>query len=364
VTGAAAKARTAAPDAVLSPVLAFGHLCVDGVCAATLFHTVAPLVGSDRLWIYVTVYNMLAFAFQGLIGVGCDSLLRRFSKPKLAGCTMLLFPLALLPLPALALSALLGVLNSFYHVFGGVHAIGRAGGKLAPLGVFVAPGALGLCLGTLFSWQIPFAALLALLGAFTLFVSRAAELPEEIAPPSHSAAGVRRELLIPLLILFSVTCRGVASGIADYPWKTGIAVTILFAAVVVFGKAGGGLLHDLTGPRFIVLLSAAAAVLLSFFPDSALLTLAGQFLINCTMPLTLFLLIRCWPDMPGLAFGSAAGALYVGVLLGSAGSHLTGAARTVLIPALLTANAAALFAAARSDIQEKQGGFAAGKGIP
>lgn len=42
----------------------------------------------------------------------------------------------------------------------------------------------------------------------------------------------------------------------------------------------------------------------------------GQFLLNLTMPVTLWLLYLAMPDSPGFAFGLAASALWPGTLVG------------------------------------------------
>ena len=52
-------------------------------------------------------------------------------------------------------------------------------------------------------------------------------------------------------------------------------------------------------------------------------SIIGQFALNITMPVTLYLIYRLYPDSPGFAFGLAASALWPGSLLGKA-IHLTG----------------------------------------
>ena len=57
---------------------------------------------------------------------------------------------------------------------------------------------------------------------------------------------------------------------------------------------------------------------------------AGQFFLNLSMPITLFLLYRCMPDSPGFAFGLAASALWPGALFGGR-IPASGASRVILV---------------------------------
>lgn len=135
------------------------HLLVDGMCALAMFGSLLP--GGDR-GLSILVYNFCAFALQMPLGVALDALCggkkgREVGFPflfALAGvlCTMggaFLHP------------AVLGIGNALFHVGGGVGTIredDRRSWRSRGLGVFVAPGALGLYLGTVLgrggSWQM------------------------------------------------------------------------------------------------------------------------------------------------------------------------------------------------------------------
>nr|WP_300834687.1 hypothetical protein [uncultured Acetatifactor sp.] len=135
------------------------HLLVDGMCALAMFGRLLP--GGDR-GLSILVYNFCAFALQMPLGVALDALCvgkkgREADFPflfALAGvlCTMggaFLHP------------AVLGIGNALFHVGGGVGTIredDRRSWRGRGLGVFVAPGALGLYLGTVLgrggSWQM------------------------------------------------------------------------------------------------------------------------------------------------------------------------------------------------------------------
>ena len=83
---------------------------------------------------------------------------------------------------------------------------------------------------------------------------------------------------------------------------------------------------------------AAALILLGGRSPAA--GAAGQFFLNLSMPITLYLLYRCLPDSPGFAFGLAASALWPGALIGGM-LPTSGGGRSALI---LLCFALALFA--------------------
>ncbi|HPS75335.1 MAG TPA: hypothetical protein PLD83_02725 [Oscillospiraceae bacterium] len=282
------------------------HLLVDGACAAALY-----ACGGDAAALAL-LYNTLAFSTQCLVGLGMDAARPRPRFLTAAAClAVALF--ALLPLPAVWKIVGIGLGNSLFHVGGGMETLEYSGGRAAPLGVFVAPGAVGLALGTLYpTLRMLFAVLLILTAIGMLLLSRRAVTP---AAPSAAPGGV--SWWVPLLLLLAVAVRAVGGAAAAFPWKTGAGLTLLLAGFVFSGKMLGGFVCDRLGAKTAALLSIPpAAVLTAFFASVPAAALLGQLLLNLTMPVTLWLLYRALPDSPGLAFGLAASALWPGALLG------------------------------------------------
>jgi len=335
-------------------LLALGHACVDGMCAFALFWQVKPVVSGTQFWWYVVLYNLLAFPLQAIIGLYADHAGGRW-RGALAAPVLLAFPLVLLaPLPVPVRVTAIGVLNGIYHVVGGITAIRASRGRLGRLGLFTAPGAIGLAAGILLQGAgIVFAASSAVLGALLLSARAmptadderhaAATTPIEAFPP---LAGLSA-LLLPVMVLLSVVCRGIGGGAALYPWKTGLLAPLLLATVIAAGKAAGGYASDRWGALpCAAVATLIAALLLPFGHVGPLPALLGQFFVNCTMPVTLFLLIRAWPQNPGMAFGMAAGALYVGTMAGFAlKGALTTDTITPWLAALFVANVILLLGA-------------------
>lgn len=295
-----------------------GHLLVDAVCAAALF---GPVAESGELGRALLLYNTLAFTTQCAVGLLTDMLPRH---ERLAGAALAVAAMGLLlPLPPLARVIAVGLGNSVYHVAAGTVTIKDGMGKAAPLGVFVAPGAIGLALGTFYSAAGTYFALAALvLAAAQMLALREGEWQRPKAR--------RVPWLAVAALLAAVAVRAIGGSAVTYPWKSGAALTLLAVLFVFAGKTAGGFICDALGARRSAWLSLPAAAVLAALCSAWLVpSLAGQLLLNLTMPVTLWLLCRAMPDSPGLAFGLAASALWPGTLLGGLIS-LTGVAASAL----------------------------------
>ena len=282
------------------------HLLVDGLCASTVL---GPLGGSGALASLILLYNTLAFSAQCLVGIAAD----RLRKHSLFAAASLLAVAAgaVLPLPAILRVCVLGLGNSVFHVAAGARTLERSGGKAGPLGLFVAPGAVGLALGMLFPvLRTVFAALAAAVAAVLCILSRGAAPAPRAEKRPVPAADV-------LLLIAAVAVRAIGGSVVSFPWKTTAALSLLTVGCVFAGKALGGLVCDRVGPvRSAVLSILPAGILIAFGAAWMVPSLLGQFALNLTMPVTLWLLYRAMPDSPGFAFGVAASALWPGTIAG------------------------------------------------
>ena len=292
------------------------HLLVDGLCAAVIF---GPVQAAGDLGNLVLLYNTLAFSTQCVVGLAAD----RLNKHSLsAALSMLLVVLGfVLPLGPFVRICFVGAGNSVFHVAGGVMTLERSGGKAAKLGVFVAPGAIGLTLGTLWPSLGPvFAVLLTLCALAVIPLEKAA--PADPLPKRKDAEPVG--LTVPLLLALAVAVRAIGGTAVSFPWKEGAFLTLALTGCVFAGKTAGGFLCDRWGAKRTALASIlAAAGLVAFCSAWAIPSMLGQFFLNLTMPVTLWLLYRAMPDEPGFSFGLAASALWPGTLVGKM-LHLTG----------------------------------------
>lgn len=284
---------------------AAAHLLVDGLCAATAF---GRLASDANLPMLILGYNTLAFSTQCLVGLAAD----RLRRDRIAAAvSMILIVLGYaLPLTGWLRVGLIGLGNSVFHVAGGRMTLLGSDGKAWPLGVFVAPGAVGLTLGTI--WPrlgTVFAVLL------TVCAVLSPALPEsETDTEEREASGT---LLVPVLLTLAVAVRAVGGSAVSFPWKTGAQSALLLTGFVFAGKLLGGFVSDRIGAKRTAWVSILpAAVLITFCASWAAPSLLGQLALNLTMPVTLWLIWRAMPDAPGLAFGLTASALWPGMITG------------------------------------------------
>lgn len=339
------------------------HLLVDGVCAMAMF---GSFLSRGKGYQYILIYNFCAFALQMPLGVLLDRAEERRGERSLPGrpdraflaaaagalCTMA---------GAVIHPALLGLGNALFHVGAGVGCIRRdvrRKGMGRELGIFVAPGALGLYLGTFLArkgmwkgWYGLFGGgMLVLCAAAAYFLKKNRE--EAGAEESHESrdqypeekAGRGRRGLSAMAVccLAVVILRSYIGMAVSFPWKTGYPAEILAVLALVFGKVAGGFAAAGCGRRKTMFLSLSLAAICYLFSDIMPLGLAAVFLFNMTMPVTLCWMAESMPRMPGLAFGFLTFALFIGFLPGyfgllpRSGGNLAGCAGCVITMLLLT----------------------------
>lgn len=334
---------------------ATAHFLVDGICAAVIFGKISVMKSGVSLGELILLYNLLAFATQGFVGILTDQLLPQLHRfHHLVSLSALSVSLALfLPAPALPRILLLGLGNSLFHVAGGTVTLVQSEGKAAPLGIFVAPGALGLAIGTAFPGVGSIMGMLLLITAALAYL-----LPMEWESPAtanlSAPVSFEKRLFAGGMLLFCIFARSFAGTVVRFDWKDGPCLAILLAAFVLLGKFAGGFLADRFGCGKI----SAVSILLSglcilFFQWNMPLSLAGQFLVNLSMPVTLYLLYRALPQNPGFSFGIAASALLPGFLFGQHAS-LSETPYRILIGGIFVLNLLLLIVAERL-IKPKEG---------
>ena len=314
---------------------AIAHLLVDGVCLAALFYY-GPGAGDTRFVAAVMLYNTLAFTTQCLVGLWTDhGQLSRKAEP----FAMLAVALGwFLPLPLTLRVAVIGLGNSCFHVCGGTVTLEQSRGKASPLGVFVAPGALGVVFGKLYPQLGPVFSVCLIVLAALIFVTYRKDSPQKILPPADDLRvplpdyrGSAFPLLATALLTIAVAVRAIGGSCAEFPWNTGAVTAIAMTFCVFAGKTAGGFVCDRFGAAKSAVISIVPAALLTAFLSASMpASLLGQFLLNLSMPVTLWLLYKLMPDEPGFAFGLAASALWPGTLAGMM-IQLSGSARAWLI---------------------------------
>ncbi len=289
------------------------HFLVDGVCCSTIF--TAKAAGID-VAVAILLYNTLAFSTQCLAG----ALLDRIGKMKVVNQLAILLVVLgwALPVGIYGKAALVGIGNSFFHVAAGMMTMIPSKGKARDLGIFVAPGAFGVTLGSLVPSSGCILAVLLVICGFVIGFLKTTPETGDVAPHVLHAGPERVEILPVILLTGAVAVRAIGGSVVSFPWKSGILLAFVLTLFVFLGKSLGGFLMDRIGPvRAAWVTVVPATICIAFFSASMIPSLAGQLLLNLTMPVTLFLLYQKMPSSPGLSFGLAASALWPGTLIGT-----------------------------------------------
>ena len=377
-------------------ITSYIHFLVDFTCAYWMFHMimrqyydhVSCPVGEtlvDSLLGWILLYNFCAFALQLPIGWLVDHYAQK--KPwwiSSLGCLILAISGALIygdfweiirqavdtgfspdrlgriqfyysDLSGLCYSVLLGIGNALFHVGAGVEilqlsargggkrlrnrrgiiaAIDCAGYRMAPVGIFVSTGVLGLYLGQMLSWHLEEVSLeitdyfqvktvysllvigLMLAAAGLNFALTLPKTPAVDQADPMSGRASRDDPVwnvgIILLLFLVVVLRSFQGGVVGFSWSF---LSFAFVVCVMLAKILGGVLADRIGVLWIALLPlGCSALLFRFAPNYVILGLLALLLFQTTMPITLSLMHRQTPGHPGMAFGLLSFGLFLGSL--------------------------------------------------
>ena len=309
----------------MTGIYALVHMAVDLSCAFLVYTYV---LGGELL------YNFCAFALQMPIGAAADRLDRN-SCVAVGGCAGVLAGLLLgiVGFPAGA-AVVAGIGNACFHVGGGIDVLNRSERRAAPLGIFVAPGALGIFLGTMLGRAGTEAAVwiggLLILSAVVIRAAAGREklwltsgnapfsfsVPSSSVPSSSmpsSSVPSDRTLMAAACFLAAVILRSYSGMIQNFPWKETLAGSgLILVGAVVLGKMAGGVLADKLGIQrtaFRSMCAAAVGFLCLVYPAAGILAV---FFWNMSMPLTLWAVSKVFPGAKGFGFGLLTFGLFVG----------------------------------------------------
>ena len=299
--------------AFLIGLLSLCHMGIDFLCAFSLYHSFTSF------WQVFLLYNFFAFAGQLPLGILLDAWTDRTKEELFPGYLFTFAGIALTIAGAVFQPVILGLGNAFFHVGGGVLTIredDHVSYKGRGLGVFVAPGAIGLILGILIYdtphydlIRILVSILLAAIMAVIFLTGREREAGEIPLPLD------RRDTLIAGACCFLVVVLRSLTGMAIvFSWKTTPLIIFLSVLSLAFGKTAGGFLSSWIGMKKTVLLTLSLSAVCFYFGENIYAGMAALFLFNMTMPMTLYLIKKVLPAYPGAAFGVLTFALFLGYL--------------------------------------------------
>lgn len=339
------------------------HFAVDMSCFYVLYRGVEHLYSAlswthwqETLAIAIIIYNVLAFGLQIVLGALSD----RFPKLEkilgLEGLDCMLVPLAIIwisqgPVASWVSLVIAGILNAAFHVGGGVDVIRKSAGNIAPSGIFVSSGALGVITGTIYGASGHGALLpvfIVLIALIMVFITTDNWAQDMILYYDREKKGDKIQSPIREYIRFDMLRTGTAIAViclffaifirsfAGFIWplgfeKTGMLILVPSVASCL-GKALGGIIADKLGAMETAILSLMLSIMFFFFANGSWVMMGlSIMLFNMAMPITLCGLVSAMPDNVGFAFGLSTLALLLGYLAYSTMLINSGALYNIII---------------------------------
>lgn len=295
------------------------HFIVDFSCSILIAGLIAPAAaGTYNLFIGILLYNMFAFAFQLPFGLIADKL-NKNALVSSAGCGFIILAYMVSGFNVLS-CVIAGIGNALFHVGGGIDVLNISNKRAGLLGIYVAPGALGLFLGGNmvkygFNQFYAVVIILAVSILVLLHLYKAVKTKYGINNELPLIEINRSSFLIAACILFTVCMRGYVGLILNFSWKADFYTALAFVLGVVSGKIAGGIISDKFGLIRTSLASLiTSAILFVFSFDNSFFGIAAVLLFNMTMPVTLIVLSNMFNNNKGFAFGLTTFALFIGAL--------------------------------------------------
>ena len=304
------------------------HMLIDGVCAIAMF---GWFYSGEQGYLNILLYNFCAFALQMPLGILLDllneeSLTARRTDGKIKDVPLCYAAVGtgLTLFGAFTHPVILGLGNALFHLGGGVDVIRedqRRGKRGKDLGVFVAPGALGLFLGGLLAKgsKAEYAILLCGIVMIGLLLWLRREKRNDSGAKNvyitEEKTLVHREKQIVIFGCFAVVILRSYIGMAvALPWKTTVFMGLFSVCAVVAGKIAGGFLAAKFGIRKTIVLSLLIAAVCYPLCSQVAAGWLALFFFNMTMPITLYLLVSRFPKLSGFSFGLLTFGLFLGFL--------------------------------------------------
>jgi|GEM_PF-742486 len=264
--------------------------------------------GYSKSFLFIVIYAVIGFGGQLPAGMLLD---HKKQLKSFASLSVWLLPLAIVgyfinPEAGIILS---GIASAFVHVTGGAVCLQVHENKSGPLGLFTAPGVLGLTAGSLLGQfgnvQLLPVLLLALVTGFLIMNRSLPAYKPAKEPVSEMDAHDWIMLSILLLMCFR-------SFIFDTVHQVAMAAPngLLIIGISAFaGKLIGGFLADAIGWKKYVYISLPLAFLLLQFGKENIYALGfGIACLQSSVPITLLLMARNLPLYPATATGLSLGA--------------------------------------------------------
>ena len=309
------------------------HLLVDGICLCSLFVLKDSFSLSNVFSVFLT-YNCVAFLSQPFTGIIVDKM-KKMHWVLIVALFFLIVAVLIEAFvvnrvslqtewPPLLVATLLGIGNSLFHVWGGKQTVLKTGNDMRTLGVFVSTGAFGLALAIVFyAWTLlyMFIICLSLLVIFYIFSDKDdCSFIEEKDDVINSDVEKNYSFYIVLMAITAISLFVMFRSFIGETFSSDITknntIILSLGFIAMLGKMCGGWIAKVWG-IIKTLVCVLLIVAFTYFIKSSGLSIVffGVFMINVTMPITLYLANVVMKGKEGFAFGILAAALIPGFLL-------------------------------------------------
>lgn len=297
-------------------LLSILHFFVDFLCAYSLFN---KMFINKSIGEMIIIYNYFAFVLQFPLGVLLDKINKNndYKYPLLFTYLGIIFTV----IGTYTNNIFLGLGNGLFHVGGGVISIKEDDLSLFKgrgLGLFVAPGALGLLFGKLLSNNINYDLVKLLIIIFVLVICIIIYFEfknNKVTYLINKSVVDKKEMTIAILSCFVVVIiRSLVGMSISYPWKDTTLKIIISVFALAIGKTAGGFLCASLGKRKAIIISLLLSMICFILGNNIIFGLLSLFFFNMSMPITLYILKEKMINQEGSAFGILTLALFIGYL--------------------------------------------------
>lgn len=265
-----------------------------------------------NIWTIYFTYVLIGFGGQVFAGLLVDFYKSKTRHFLVAILFIFIFCVFYIHIPPILLTILIGIASSFIHVIGGALSLQNAKNvQNRHVGIFAAPGTIGLALGGLLSLQPALAtAIFAVLTLFLtltfLFIDKSAFILQETHEKVDNQRLIKFEKhgIIMALLLLMFTFRSVLWEVGQYLFVQDIQAITIIAGFAFFGKLLGGLASEKFTPKTYIYGTLGIALFLFSISFKNLWLIAmGNAFLQSSIPITLQLLYQQMPEKPATASG-------------------------------------------------------------
>lgn len=252
-------------------------------------------------FLFISLYAILGFGGQLPAGFWLD---QKKDIPFFARLSLTLLPLSLAcyfisPEGAIIVS---GLASAFVHVTGGTICLQVHENKPGPLGVFTAPGVLGLSIGGLLGTAGALLPLVLIGVSLVLFYGIFRYPLPVYRTPEQKKSELDTHDLVMLALLLLMCFRSFLFDVINYVAEQYEDGVLLLGISAFAGKLIGGFLAERVGTRrFIYIALGTALVCFQFGKENIYLLCAGVASLQSSVPLTLLLMSRSLSQYPAVA---------------------------------------------------------------